>query len=73
MYCIEHRNLVLLSCALNSEIHIRELCAKALKEQDADELNRILVELRGALHDHVDHTRTSLAAQYPLYLVREAG
>jgi hypothetical protein len=73
MYCIEHGIRVLLSSVLNFETHIQELCARALKEQDPKELDRILAELRDALHKHIEHVRTSVAEQYPLHLAREVG
>lgn len=55
---------------LNLETHIQELCARALEEQDPEKLDRILVELREALHMHIEHVRRSVAAEYPLLLVR---
>jgi hypothetical protein len=58
---------------LDFETHIHELCARALKEQDPEELNHILVELRDALHEHIEEMRTSVAVEYPLHLAREVG
>ena len=42
--------------------HIRELCAKVVASQDSEELNRILPELKIALHQSIERLRTRAVA-----------
>jgi hypothetical protein len=46
------------------ERRIRELCVQAVKSQDTDELQPILVELRHALREHLEQLR-DIAAEHP--------
>ncbi len=48
---------------------IRQLCEQAISEKDPDKLRHTLVELRNAIHQHVGHLRTKLAA-YPVTVER---
>jgi hypothetical protein len=49
------------------ERRIRELCAQAVKPQDADTLRCIMRELRDALHEHNEDLKRALA-EYPFLL-----
>ena len=50
---------------LTHEDRIRELCSQAVAADDAQELNRILGELRLALHEHTEWLRAMLSL-YPI-------
>ena len=50
---------------LTLEDRIRELCSQAVQEDDAQELNRILGELKLALHEHTERLRAMLSL-YPI-------
>lgn len=43
------------------EDKIRQLCRQAISEQDPDEFRKIIVELRAALHAHIETLRRRLA------------
>ena len=49
----------------NLEDRIRELCSQAIQANDAQELNRILGELKLALHEHTERLRAMLSL-YPI-------
>ena len=53
---------------LTLEDRIRELCSQAVQEDDAQELNRILGELKLALREHTERLRAMLS----LYLILPA-
>ena len=50
---------------LTLEDRIRELCSQAVAADDAQELNRILGELKLALHEHTERLRAMLSL-YPI-------
>ena len=50
---------------LTLEDRIRELCFQAVATDDAQELNRILGELKLALHEHTERLRAMLSL-YPI-------
>ncbi len=50
---------------LTLEDRIRELCSQVVQEDDAQELNRILGELKLALHEHTERLRAMLSL-YPI-------
>ena len=50
---------------LTLEDRIRELCSQAVQADDAQELNRILGELKLALHEHTERLRAMLSL-YPI-------
>ena len=70
MYCIGqgkklcqyHRRAAM---TLTLEDRIRELCSQAVAADDAQELNRILGELKLALHEHTERLRAMLSL-YPI-------
>lgn len=49
------------------ERRIRELCAEAVKPQDADTLRCIMQELRNALHEHNEGIKR-VVAEYPFLI-----
>lgn len=49
------------------ERRIRELCAQAVKTQDAETLRCIMRELRDALHEHNEDLKR-IVAEYPFLL-----
>jgi sirohydrochlorin ferrochelatase len=51
------------------EDKIRELCAQVLATEDEDELRPMLVELRNALRQHIQHLRRRFA-NYPFLVER---
>ena len=51
------------------EDKIRELCAQVLVTEDEDELRPMLVELRNALRQHIEHLRCRFA-NYPFLVER---
>ncbi len=51
------------------EDKIRELCALVLATEDEDELRSMLVELRKALRQHIEHLRCRFA-NYPFLVER---
>lgn len=57
--------------AMSAGTRIQDLCAKASREEDPDELHRILTELREALHEYIEEMRTSIATEYPLLIARK--
>jgi len=48
---------------------IRDLCERAVDEKDPAKLQRILLQLRDALHQHIGRIRTKLSA-YPVTIER---
>jgi len=50
---------------LTLEDRIRELCSQAVQADDAQELSRILGELKLALHEHTERLRAMLSL-YPI-------
>jgi len=46
------------------EDEIRELCSQAIATRDSPELQRILKQLRAAIHEHTRRIR-KVAASYP--------
>lgn len=52
---------------VTAEDKIRELCAQVLAAQDDETANRILPELRDALHAHCERLRLKVAAEYPFH------
>jgi ATP/maltotriose-dependent transcriptional regulator MalT len=70
MYCIgqgkklcQYRRRAAMTLTL--EDRIRELCSQAVAADDAQELNRILGELKLALHEHTERLR-ALLSLYPI-------
>jgi hypothetical protein len=53
------------------EDRIRRLCSELLAKGDGEEVGPILVELRHALHQHIETLRERLGA-YPLLVERRA-
>ena len=51
------------------EDKIRELCAQVLATEDEDELRAMLIELRNALRQHIEHLRCRFA-NYPFLVER---
>jgi hypothetical protein len=51
---------------------IRELCAKAVKNQDPAELHKVLEQLRAALREHTQRLRYS-AVNPPIPREKRAG
>ena len=51
------------------EDKIRELCAQVLATEDEDEVRPMLVELRNALRQHIEHLRCRFA-NYPFLVER---
>jgi len=51
------------------EDKIRELCAQVLATEDEDELRAMLIELRNALRQHIQHLRSRFA-NYPFLVER---
>jgi hypothetical protein len=54
---------------LRMEDRIRRLCSELLAKKDEEEVGPILVELRDALHLHIQRMRERFAA-YPLLMER---
>jgi uncharacterized coiled-coil protein SlyX len=50
---------------LHLEDRIRKLCSQAVAADDEEELNRILAELKQALHEHTERLRAMLSL-YPI-------
>jgi hypothetical protein len=50
---------------VTAEDKIRELCTQVLAAQNDEVANRILPELRDALHEHCERLRLMVATQYP--------
>jgi hypothetical protein len=49
------------------EDKIRELCTQVLAAQNDEAANRILPELRDALHEHCERLRLRVATEYPFH------
>jgi hypothetical protein len=56
---------------LRMEDRIRRLCSEVLATRDDEEVGPILVELRHALHQHVERLRERFGT-YPLFVERRA-
>ncbi len=56
---------------LRMEDRIRRLCSQLLAITDDEELRPILIELREALHQHIERLRERFGA-YPLLVERRA-
>ena len=56
---------------LRMEDKIRRLCLELLAKRDDEEVGPILVELRHALHQHIERLRERFGA-YPLLVERRA-
>jgi hypothetical protein len=56
---------------LRMEDRIRKLCAELLAKKDDEEVTPILVELREALHVHIERMRERFSA-YPFLVERRA-
>lgn len=52
---------------MTSKAKPRELCAKVLAAQNDEAANRLLPELRDALHEHCEKMRLMVAAEYPFH------
>jgi hypothetical protein len=52
---------------VTAEDKIRELCTQVLAAQDGEAANRILPELRDALHAHCERLRLKAAQEYPFH------
>jgi hypothetical protein len=50
---------------VTSDAEIRELCAKVLAAENDEATNRLLPELRDALHEHCERLRLLVAKEYP--------
>ncbi|HEY3974948.1 MAG TPA: hypothetical protein VGM18_18220 [Candidatus Sulfotelmatobacter sp.] len=57
---------------LRMEDKIRKLCAELLATTEDEEVRPILVELRDALHEHVERLRERFAS-YPFFVERRTG
>ena len=57
---------------LRMEDKIRRLCAELLAATDDEEVRPIVVELRDALHQHIERLRERFAS-YPVFVERRAG
>jgi DNA-binding transcriptional regulator YbjK len=51
------------------EDRIRTLCQQIVAVQDEDELDSVILELRDALHQHIEQLRERLA-DYPILVER---
>jgi hypothetical protein len=49
--------------SIETEQKIRVLLTQALAAKDAQDVERVLSELRRALHEHILHAKVSLASQ----------
>ena len=56
---------------LRMEDRIRRLCSELLAKKDDEEVGPILVELRHALHEHIERLRERFGI-YPLLVERRA-
>jgi hypothetical protein len=54
------------------EDKIRRLCAELLATTDDEEIRPILVELRNALHQHIERLRSRFVS-YPVFIERRTG
>jgi hypothetical protein len=52
---------------VTTEDKIRELCTQVLAAQNDEAANRILPELRDALHAHCERLRLRVAMEYPFH------
>jgi hypothetical protein len=52
---------------VTSAAKIRELCTQVLTAQNDEAANRILPELRDALHEHCESLRLRVATEYPFH------
>ena len=52
---------------VTAEDKIRELCTQVLAAQGDEAANRILPELRDALHSHCESLRLRVAQEYPFH------
>lgn len=52
---------------VNVEDKIRELCTQVLAAQNDEAANKILPELRDALHEHCKRLRLRVATEYPFH------
>jgi hypothetical protein len=52
---------------VTAEDKIRELCTQVLAAQSDEAANRILPELRDALHEHCERLRRVVATEYPFH------
>jgi len=50
---------------VTAEDKIRELCTQVLAAQNDEVANRILPELRDALHEHCERLRPMVVTEYP--------
>ena len=50
---------------MTSEDKIRDLCIRVLAAEDDEATNRILPQLRDALHEHCERLRLVVAKEYP--------
>ena len=54
--------------SVTSSDKIRDICARIVEAKDDDEtLNRLLPQLREALHEHCDNLRRMVATEYPFH------
>jgi len=47
------------------EAKIRQLCSQLIAAENDEAANRVLQELRGALHEHCERLRRVVAQEYP--------
>lgn len=50
---------------MSSEKHIQDLADKAVSTSDEQESNRLLTELRSAIHEYTAHVRAMMRASFP--------
>jgi hypothetical protein len=58
---------------VTSETKIRELCTMLLASQNDEAANRILPELKDAIHEHCERVRAKVAREYPFHKDVAAG
>jgi hypothetical protein len=51
--------------ALSSEKRIKDLADQAVSTSDEQESNRLLTELRAAIHEYTAHVRAMMRASFP--------
>jgi hypothetical protein len=52
---------------VTAEEKIRELCTRLVASQNDEATNRILPQLRDAIHEHCEKLRLQVAKEYPFH------
>jgi hypothetical protein len=52
---------------VTAEDKIRELCTQVLAAENDEAANRLVPELRDALHEHCERLRLRVATEYPFH------